>query len=362
VARLSTIVLAVGGGSTGGAYTITTAGFSAAGDGVTDDTTALQNALNALDGRGSGALDLGGKRYVTGRLSLKPNIGIVNGTLIAKSGLNDYVLSLDGHATRYQTRWLVDNVQIDGNKGSNATSPGAVLVSATGAIFDRPLIQNVKITNVKGRAINLLSSNTSIPLIQPRLRDITIDCSETVSGSHGIYIGTAVYDASLAGVDIGRCYRGLSMESTLKHRCTDVRTWGCADIGTAIVDSKDVTFVNHECDNNLGHGCYIWNSTAVQFIGSAFSNSAFVDTNNEFGYGAGFNSAAANTKDGVLLDSTSAGTFTGCRFVNEEATTGFRGEQRYGLQTAGGSTAVVTDGVFRDNRTAATNGTGITVR
>jgi len=362
--RVDATVTAGSGGAPayGGSINPTQAPYGAVGNGSTDDTTALQAALNALDTQGYGVLDLGGRRYVTGRLSVKPNTGIVNGTLIAKASLNDYVVSLDGHATRYQSGWRLENLAIDGNKGSNATSAGAVLVSATGALFDRPLIRNIKITNCKGKVVNLGSSNGTSPLIQPRLEHVTIDVSETATGSVGIYIGTAVYDASLISVDIGRCHRGLVIEGTLKHRCTDVRTWGCADVGTMVVDSKDLTFVNHECDNNLGHGFYSWNTTSTHFVGSAFSNSSFVDTNNEFGYGAGFNSAAANTKDGAFLDNNSVVNFTGCRFVNEEATTGFRGEQRYGLQTANGSTAyVAADAVFRDNRTAPTFGSDITL-
>src|SRR5829696_4564059 len=65
--------------------------YLAAGDGVTDDTTPLSNALDDMDAAGHGVLDLGGRTYLTGKLSLKPGLTIANGALKLKNSTNDYV-------------------------------------------------------------------------------------------------------------------------------------------------------------------------------------------------------------------------------------------------------------------------------
>jgi hypothetical protein len=332
--------------------------YDAAGDGVTDDTDPLSDALTDMDNAGYGVLDLGGKTYLTGKLSLKPGLGIVNGALKLKGSTNDYVIDLVGHATRAQRDWRLENLVIDGNKGSNSSMPGVIQCHATGYQFDRPLIRNVRIGNAKGKIIKLSSSSpSSIYIIQPRLQYITIDCSEIASGTSGLSLEAGVYDLSASFVDIGRCYVGVDISSTIKHRFTDVRAWGCQDLGLKIVDSARVTFSNSEFDNNLGHGAYIYNSTIVHFVDSAFTNSAYVDVANDFGYGVNYNLAAANTKDGAVLDQNSRAYFTACRFGNEEAVTSSRGEQRYGVSSGGGAQSIISaDCVFENHRTGEVSG------
>lgn len=323
--------------------------FSAVGDGIADDTTALQNALNSLDTRGYGWLDLEGKTYATGKLSLRPNTGIINGTLKLKNTTNDYLISLDGHATRYQTGWYLKNLTLIGNKANNATMPGVVYLYANGTIYDRPTFENINITDFKGFGINFDGNGTTMT-IQPRLKFVMIDAQEP-TGSTGIKTTTKVYDLSALGVDIGRCETGVYMSGSAKLRLTDVRAWGNTGAGIKLENVVDAVFANCEADKNFGHGVYSWNSTRINFVGSAFSNNSYQDSANEMGFGVNY--GTPNSYDGLSIDSSSEVYITGSRFVNESTA-----YQRYGINSNGGSTAYY-DGhtKFHNHATGGYSGT-----
>ena len=336
------------------ASVINAADYGAVGDGTADDTTAIQAALNVLNTAGGGILDLRGKSYVAGQLTLFPSCGIVNGRLKLKNSANTWMLYLGGSATRGNRDWLVDRVTFDGNKANNTTMPGVIYGYAETGFYERALITRSRIENARGDCIKF-DSATGAQFIQPRIDKVTIDCSETAAGTTGVTFA-ACSDATVTTVDIGRVYTGVSVTGSGKHRFHDVRAWGCQEAGVKVVNAGDLTFVNCEVDGNFGHGAYITTTGRVHFLGCAFTNNAFVDSGNTLGYGANYNSAANNTKDGAYVDNATDVHFTNCRFGNDLAsgTTGYTGTQRYGLTTANGGTAVATgDCYFWNNRTAA---------
>jgi hypothetical protein len=332
------ITISGGSGSGDTGYTVLASSYSPAANGTTDDTTPLQNALNALDTLGYGALDLEGKTYATGKLSLKPNTGIINGTLKLKNSANDYIISLDGHATRYQANWFIENVNFDCNSANNATTAGAIYCYANGTIYDRPRIENVKITNVRSTAINFTGNGTTMT-IQPRLLFVTIDGPTAITNSKGISLSSKVYDPSFISVDVGRMHTGIDVDGAAKIRFTDVRAWGNESVGLKLTNVVDFAGVNCEFDKNFGHGVYTYDSSRIHFVGTAFSNNSYDDTSNEFGLGAGH--GTTQTYDGIVGDGASEIFISACRMGNEATN-----YQRYGVSSQG-TTTIYIDGTSK---------------
>lgn len=335
--------------TSGSTFYLIASAYGAVGDGTTDDTAALQSALDALNARGYGALDLEGKTFVTGKLYLYPTNGIVNGTLKLKNSTNDYIISLNGHATRYQSGWFIDRVTLDCNYANNATTAGGIYSYATGAIYDRPSFSRMKITNFNQNAIFLTGNGTTMT-IQPRLFQVTIDGQTGVTTSVGLYCDTKVFDMSAISVDIGRAGIGIEMNGNATARLTDVRAWGNQSLGMKLVSATQMVFVNCEFDKNFGNGVYSSASTKIHFVGTAFSNNSYQDTTNEFGFGVNY--GTPNTADGVSADSSSELMLSACRVV--DSTTAY---QRYGINSYN-SSAVYFDNTTRFDNMATANYTG----
>jgi Pectate lyase superfamily protein/Right handed beta helix region len=131
--------------------------FGAKGDGVTDDKTAIQRALDAAGLAGGGTVFLGPGTYlVSSQLAI--NLGHNNVTLRGAGKTATTIKLANGANTNvitYGTSSVATDVTIadltvDGNKANQtATSDGIVCNSAV-----RPIISNVRIVNAWRRGIN----------------------------------------------------------------------------------------------------------------------------------------------------------------------------------------------------------------
>lgn len=131
----------------------------ARGDGVTEDTTAFQAAIDAADYYGGGFVKAPDGTYILGQITLKDRVVIngdsVNATILkAKSGLNTHLVISENFAALQAAgnKWLHDadgmpsflglkNLQIDGNKVNQSAGDG-VRLYAKGLILGPLLVRD----------------------------------------------------------------------------------------------------------------------------------------------------------------------------------------------------------------------------
>lgn len=101
--------------------------YSAVGDGATDDTTAIQNAINAASAAGGGIvyLPLGTYLLVTG-LTMKTGVHLLGarGLSILKANT---AISMVSSSTTSQTKWSVRDVTFDLNNITSGTNYGIII-------------------------------------------------------------------------------------------------------------------------------------------------------------------------------------------------------------------------------------------
>lgn len=99
-------------------------------DGSTDDTTAIQAAVDAISGAGGGTLYFPPGTYVSGQIALASNVSFLgagwSSILKLKDSGNNFLLATTNAAV-YVDNVAIKNLAIDGNKANNTTGGGVLL-------------------------------------------------------------------------------------------------------------------------------------------------------------------------------------------------------------------------------------------
>ncbi len=111
----------------------------AKGDGSTDDSTAIQNTINAANSAGGGTVYFPPGTYVCSGLTIYGKIrylgaGIENTILKLKNSSNTFLAQTNGFAsltgtngTGGEVNWMIEGITLDGNKASNGSATVPVL-------------------------------------------------------------------------------------------------------------------------------------------------------------------------------------------------------------------------------------------
>lgn len=177
--------------------TINVKQFGAKGDDATDDTIAMQNAINYAQSKGSSIGVDSGTYQVTG-LTVSGTLKIIgngyNSVIKAKSGSTSDIITLTGDGI-YKSD--ISNIFIDGNKENvSAAINGIKLEKGTSSAGDKyTIIHDVTIKNLTGCGI-YANENTSGNLRELRFRNVDIgSCEDTglfLQGVTDSYFDTVV--------------------------------------------------------------------------------------------------------------------------------------------------------------------------
>jgi hypothetical protein len=165
--------------------------FGAVGDGVTDDTAAIQAAINSLSATG-GILEGSQKTYCVTTCNLVSNLLVQNFNFITKAGSTDLVSPITIGAyndTTTKENITIQNVHINGNR-QNQTNIGAQEDGGRSGFRILGHVTNLRIINCSASycatdGIMLYTAIGTGPT-WPRFKDITIEnCQFNSNRRHG---------------------------------------------------------------------------------------------------------------------------------------------------------------------------------
>lgn len=228
--------------------------YGAAGDGVTDDTTAIQNALTAAGTvQGSSVFLPQGIYLISATLQFSGYTSVLGvgdtdfGSIIrVKTGTaltTPMLASLDWYtnATTCGNPVHIADIRLDGNAATSGTAAHGLVAMNYWSIFERISIANVAGDGFRFTAFNKAGTHISNTCVEPKISRIQVrtcgvvgihvyddgttlnsntdgflqDCIVTGAGTYGIYIemgpgwliqGNHVYGTGIDALYVKRCY------------------------------------------------------------------------------------------------------------------------------------------------------------
>lgn len=341
-------VIAAGSGSsqmlaTLASVTFYPAQFGAKCDGATNDTTAIQNMINAAAGAGSTAQIRPGVTCMVGALTVPSNsVIVINGTLRLIAGTDATLLTINAGASNVV---ISGSGTLNGNQSSQTGFSDGIDTPNAAASFIR--ISGLTITNFLNSPIAMVEANNVY------LSYLTL----TNSGHSVSFAGASVHDCAadhlfISGInDAGFAFYGgathcmlTNSEITLSNVGIDVLN----DSGQSAADS-DILISNNIIFSNQTDGILVTTSSG----GIGNHKHVVISGNDIFG-----NNTSAGGYYGVLLNSVTDATMVGNRIHNDVTPAG--GPAGAGIGIGSGSTSVViSDNAIYDEGQGSTLGVGI---
>jgi len=335
--------------------------FGAVGDGVTDDTAAIQAALNSS----SNVNLVEGYTYLITQLSMPSNTRLWGrGALKVKNSTNNNAIINGG-----STNIVLEGFSLDGNYANQTSGSGIVLSTVTNSA-----IKNVTVTNVYGTGI-LISAGSKNSVTGC----VVSGCGQNAAG-YGIYLFASSYNLVCNNTVSNNCigivietsgvltalYNTITGNVSTANRAAFTQSGAGIHIECSAGNSVNYTEVSGNTSSlNAGPGVSQTNGVGNNFTGNQLSNNSLagistavatntlISGNTCIANGAG---AAAGYQCGFLFDSAGSGS-TGLVIGNE-----ISGSVE-GVKTFGTSALVFVGNDVRNNSSSAMNlsGTGTDV-
>lgn len=316
--------------------------YGAVGDGSTDDTTAIQNALNdAATNLGAVVFPATANAYIVSSPLVAAAgtsmIGWGNGGATIRAKASTTLTEIVGvTANQLNYSFTMSNLQLDGNQGNSATVTQGVYLFAPSDCT----LNGLRVVNCSGNGITLDGSGTYLGTATKVLNSFIRSC-----GGDGIHITSDCTDTQMVGNDFGSCTGKAYYINGIQAQLVGCIGWG-SDVGLVCDSSSGEVWISGcRFDQNLFYGTWFLSHNITMSGTLIYDNSAGV----------------SGAQPGILVDVGSADvTITGCRSIGG-VNSGT--QQSYGLQVLGTGanrgSLLCADNDFQGNGTGAISYAGM---
>jgi hypothetical protein len=223
--------------------------YGAKGDGTSDDTTSIQNAIN-VSPVGSTIFFPAGTYMISSPIVILPNRtyqGTGWGSTIKQmNGKNLAQMIQFADQTSQHTNAIIKDLQLDGNKTNNTTTATAGLY-----LFGllNSMLYRVRVQNCKGNGIWIDGNNT-----YNASTNHVVDCWAYNNTGYGIYLAGACIDAHVLGGDYGLNYNCAAYIAGSSCSIRDAVFWGSQSGTCFYISGVGNQITNCNIEGAAGHG------------------------------------------------------------------------------------------------------------
>jgi hypothetical protein len=258
--------------------------YGALGNGVTDDTQAIRNAILAVPVGGILYFPYG-TYMISGILTFPDNrsyIGSSWGSTIKQiNGCNLAQMINFGAEDKLHYNYLFKDLQIDGNRDTNSNTVGIYMFGMVNSMLYRVRVQNCGGTGYFLEGNSTLHSSTNH----------FIDCWGFQNTGYGVYFSGASEDNHIIGGDFGANWNSALYIAGVSSSVRSATLWGTQSGSGVIVAGVSNQVTGNNIEGHAGHGVEVLAShNYVQ------GNKIYDNANVSSAYGQ---------KDGVYVNGTS---------------------------------------------------------
>jgi hypothetical protein len=221
--------------------------FGAKGDGITDDTAAIQNAINSSP-LGSIIFFPAGTYMISNNIALSPNrtyMGVGwNSSIKQMNGKNLVQMINLRDETSQHPNIIIKDLQFDGNRDNNTSTVGLYLFGLLNSMLYRVRVQNC------GGTGYFLEGNSTIQSSTNHF----IDCWAFQNTGYGIYFSGACADNHIIGGDYGANWNCALYIAGVSSSVRDATMWGTQSGSCVIVAGVSNQLTSNNIEGASGHG------------------------------------------------------------------------------------------------------------